>query len=105
MTHNETHFPDSMSFKPERHLSPGGKLFQGPATLSFGFGRCAALHFLLFSVDFSPKRRHCPGKYLADQSVWATVVSTLATLRIGKPKDSIGCEIDVKPEFTSGLGV
>ncbi|KAJ8581708.1 cytochrome P450 [Rhizopogon salebrosus TDB-379] len=90
MTHDETRFPDSMSFKPERHLSPTGELLQGPAVTSSSFG-------------FGP--RQCPGKYLADQSVWATVVSTLATLRIGKGKDSTGCEINVKPEFTTGVVV
>ncbi|KAG1747258.1 cytochrome P450 [Suillus paluster] len=88
MTHDETRFPDPMSYKPERHLSPTGELLQGITSPYFGFGR-----------------RKCPGLYVADQSIWASIVSSLATLRIRKRKDSTGCEIDVKPEFTAGLAL
>ncbi|OAX39564.1 cytochrome P450 [Rhizopogon vinicolor AM-OR11-026] len=88
MSHNETRFPDPTSFKPERHLSPTGELLEGTAPHTFGFGL-----------------RQCPGKHLADQSVWIAIVSVLATLRIGKGKDSTGCEINVKPDFTSGLEI
>ncbi|KAG0706787.1 cytochrome P450 [Suillus ampliporus] len=88
ITHDEARFPDSMSYKPERYLSPTGELLQGITSPYFGFGR-----------------RKCPGLYVADQSIWASIVSSLATLRIGKGKDSTGCEIDVKPEFTEGLAL
>jgi uncharacterized protein YaiI (UPF0178 family) len=50
-------------------------------------------------------RRKCPGVYIADQSIWASIVSCLATLRIGKGKDAAGREIDVKAEFTAGLAL
>ncbi|KAG1821681.1 cytochrome P450 [Suillus subaureus] len=88
MTHDESRFPDSMSFKPERHMLPTGELIQGTAPLSFGFGR-----------------RKCPEQYIADQSIWASIVPILATFRIGKGKDSTGCDIDVNPEFTVGFAV
>lgn len=88
MAHDESRFPDSMSFQPERHLSPTTKLIHGPVSMSFGFGR-----------------RKCPGQYIADQSIWATIVSILATFRIGKGKDSTGCEIDVNPKFTVGFAI
>jgi hypothetical protein len=49
--------------------------------------------------------RKCPGQYIADQSIWATIVSILATFRIGKGKDSTRCEIDVNPKFTVGIAM
>ncbi|KAG2128089.1 cytochrome P450 [Suillus cothurnatus] len=88
MAHDDSRFPDSMSFKPERHLSPTAKIIHSPVPMSFGFGR-----------------RKCPGQYIADQSIWATIVSILATFRIGKGKDSTRCEIDVNPKFTVGIAI
>jgi hypothetical protein len=56
MTHDETRFPDSMSFKPERHLSPTGELLQGSAVTSssFGFGPYVGPQFLSYNSDASP---------------------------------------------------
>lgn len=47
--------------------------------------------------------RKCPGQYIAHESVWASVVSVLATLRIEKAKDDHGNDIEFTPEFTGGL--
>ncbi|KAH7930184.1 cytochrome P450 [Leucogyrophana mollusca] len=88
ITHNEERFPDPMAFKPERHLTVEGKLAQGTTSPSFGYGR-----------------RICPGRYLADGSVWASIVSVLATLRVSKAKDAEGNEIEIKMEFTTGLAI
>ncbi|KAI6099768.1 cytochrome P450 [Pisolithus sp. B1] len=60
------------NFCPERHLTSSGDLAEGTASNPYGFGR-----------------RYCPGKYVADQSVWAAIVSILATLRIGKSQGSM----------------
>ncbi|KAF9238504.1 cytochrome P450 [Melanogaster broomeanus] len=84
--HEETRFPDPTAFKPERHLTPAGSLAKNTAFQSFGFGK-----------------RVCPGRHLAEHSVWVAIVSVLATFRITKAKNEFGEEIDVKPEFTSGL--
>ncbi|KAF9238500.1 cytochrome P450 [Melanogaster broomeanus] len=86
MSHDERYFAEPMAFKPERHLTSTGTLVEGIPFQSFGFGR-----------------RSCPGKHLAEQSLWATIVSVLATLRIAKAKNEFGEEIDVKPEFTPGV--
>lgn len=86
MAHDESRFPDPLIFNPVRHLTPSGDLAEGTATDPFGFGR-----------------RYCPGKYVADQTVWATIVSVLATMRIEKARDHCGNEINVIPEFTGGL--
>ena len=50
MTHDETRFPDPMSFKPDRHLSSTGELIQGSAPPTFGFGMYAP-KILLLNAD------------------------------------------------------
>lgn len=47
--------------------------------------------------------RACPGRHLADQNVWAAIVTMLATLQFEKARDEFGNEIQVKTEFTSGI--
>jgi len=86
MEHDEKQFDDPVAFIPERHLTPTGMLVAGRAHHGFGFGR-----------------RICPGRHMADQNVWAAIVTILATVRLAKARDKIGNEIDVKVEFTSGL--
>ncbi|KAF9220855.1 cytochrome P450 [Gyrodon lividus] len=88
MAHDETRFLEAMAFKPERHLTPIGTLAGGTSSPSFGFGR-----------------RICPAMYLAEQSIRVAIVSMLATLRIAKAENEFGEEIDVKPEFTTGLAI
>ncbi|KAJ8079595.1 hypothetical protein PM082_011182 [Marasmius tenuissimus] len=49
-------YPDPFSFKPERFLTPDGKLnpdVQDPTQAFFGFGK-----------------RICPGRHMAQASVW-----------------------------------
>jgi len=62
---------------------------------------------LQFSTSRMPETtfysRICPGRYVAEQSIWAIVVSILATLHISKAKNELGNEIDVSPEFTPGI--
>ncbi|KAF9238508.1 cytochrome P450 [Melanogaster broomeanus] len=86
MARDEKCFAESTAFKPERHLTSTGTLVENASPQYFGFGR-----------------RICPGKHLAEQSLWAVIVSVLATLHIAKAKSEFGEEIDVKPEFTPGV--
>ncbi|KAG6328499.1 hypothetical protein ID866_10590, partial [Astraeus odoratus] len=69
------------------HLTQSGKIVEDTSSPVFGLGR-----------------RICPGRHVADQSIWAAIVSILATLQIGKEKDEHDNEIDVVPEFTTGAG-
>jgi hypothetical protein len=46
----------------------------------------------------------CPGRFLADNSVFMLVTNMLATVRISKPKDSQGMEKPFNPQYiTAGL--
>ncbi|KAI6095101.1 cytochrome P450 [Pisolithus croceorrhizus] len=86
MTRDPERFPEPGTFNPNRHLPPFGELVDVTASPVFGFGR-----------------RICPGKYLAEQGLWATIVSMLATLQIGKLKDASGNDIEFHPEFKTGV--
>ncbi|KAI6106858.1 cytochrome P450 [Pisolithus croceorrhizus] len=86
MTRNEKRYPNPTVFIPERHLTPSGTLAEEVPSPYFGLGR-----------------RICPGRHIADQSIWAGIVSILATLHIQKARDEAGHEVDFTPEFTKGL--
>jgi len=88
MAHDEMCFPEPMAFKPERHLTPNGTLAEGISYHAFSFGR-----------------RICPGIHTAERTLWVAIVSMLATLCIAKTKNDFGEEVDVKPEFTTGLTI
>ncbi|KAJ7176250.1 cytochrome P450 [Mycena crocata] len=85
--HDETVYPDADSFIPERFLL-NGKLnpdIRDPETAAFGFGR-----------------RICPGRHMAQASVWISIASMLATLDIKKEvKD--GSEVEPSYEYFPGL--
>ncbi|KAJ4499426.1 cytochrome P450 [Lentinula lateritia] len=80
-------YPEPDRFLPERHLNiPGGPFTNINDISAFGFGR-----------------RVCAGRYMADNTVWLTVASVLATLTLGKAKDKNGNEINILGEYTSGM--
>ncbi|KAL4733293.1 cytochrome P450 [Aspergillus similis] len=81
--HNPEDYEDPMSFKPERFL--GDKPERDPQTLAFGFGR-----------------RVCPGRILADSSIYLTIAMSLAAFNISKPVRD-GEEVDVQPHFMPGI--
>jgi Cytochrome P450 len=86
MTHDPALYHDPMAFKPERFLDIDG---QGPEvdphSIAFGFGR-----------------RVCPGRILADTTVWLSAAKALAVFEISKPVEN-GVEVDIKPEFLPGV--
>jgi len=87
MARDEKRYPDASRFMPERFLDINGKLTDDdPAQFVFGLGR-----------------RRCPGRSFADASVWASMVTMLATLNISPVKDDQGEVIDFTPEFTTGV--
>ncbi|KAF8478751.1 cytochrome P450 [Gautieria morchelliformis] len=83
MLHDEQAYgPDTDKFIPERFLVPGVK----DPNAAFGFGR-----------------RICPGRYMADNSVFIAIASILKVFDITPARDGSGNEIPVLAAFTSGF--
>lgn len=73
------------TFNPDRFLGPNPE--PAPQTFNFGFGR-----------------RICPGRNLADASIYLTIAQTLAVFEIKKMVDAkTGSEIDPEVAATPGL--
>ena len=83
-THDPATYKEPMSFRPERFL--GNKPERDPRDFVFGFGR-----------------RTCPGKLLADSSVWLTVAKSLAALSIKKVTGPDGSPVEPEVRFTAGV--
>lgn len=80
--HDPKLFNDPSTFKPERFL--GERPEMDPHELAFGFGR-----------------RICPGRILADISVWLTIAQSLAVFNIAKPVEN-GFVVEPTIEFLPG---
>lgn len=81
--HDEANHKDPMAFKPERFLGENPEI--DPFKLAFGFGR-----------------RVCPGRELADASVFLSIAMSLWALDIRKARDEKGNVIEPKVYFTAG---
>lgn len=82
--HDPETYHDPMDFKPERFLGP--KPEPDTHNLAFGFGR-----------------RICPGKELADASMFISFAMSLAAFNVTKAKDDLGVEIEPVCEYSSGI--
>ena len=83
-TRDPATYHDPEAFKPERYLAPYN---EPPATnVTFGFGR-----------------RICPGKVLADASLYLTFAKSLAVFDIQKAINDDGRVIEPKHAFGSGI--
>ncbi|KAF7366443.1 Cytochrome p450 [Mycena sanguinolenta] len=49
-------------------------------------------------------RRICPGRDMAQWSIWICIASVLATFNLTKSLDEQGVPIEPSGEYTSGLG-
>ncbi len=66
--HDPNMYPDPDTFKPERFINPDGSLCEDPVlTSTFGFGK-----------------RICPGRHLADATLFIVVASLLSVFKIEK---------------------
>ncbi|KIM68481.1 hypothetical protein SCLCIDRAFT_955299 [Scleroderma citrinum Foug A] len=81
-------YTDPERFDPSRHLTLEGQVKpEAKQSISkyFGFGR-----------------RHCPGRFFAENTLWAAAAVILCALRFEKAKDPAGRDIDVEPLFRHG---
>ncbi|KAG1892239.1 cytochrome P450 [Suillus subluteus] len=87
---DEEKYPEPDEFRPERHFATDGSLLSDSISndIVFGLGR-----------------RICPGRFVAESTVWAAIVSILATFRIEKAKGVDGRDVDVEKRFTTGLAI
>ncbi|KAF9531054.1 cytochrome P450 [Crepidotus variabilis] len=84
----DTYGPKPMDFRPERFLLENGELnpnIKDPDE-AFGFGR-----------------RICPGQLVAQDSLWISIASILATFQIDKATSREGVPITPSGEFTPHL--
>ncbi|KZL71681.1 cytochrome p450 oxidoreductase [Colletotrichum tofieldiae] len=85
-THDPAVYKDPMEFRPERHIEDHGcKPEPDPRKMAFGFGR-----------------RICPGKILAENSMFLNIAQSLAVFNIVK-KVVDGKVIEPKAEFQPGV--
>ncbi|EJC98991.1 cytochrome P450 [Fomitiporia mediterranea MF3/22] len=85
-THDQTTYHDPMIFKPERFLSVDDREPEmDPHQLAFGFGR-----------------RICPGRELADASLYLTIAQSLSVFNISKVVEN-GKEVEPVVAFTPGI--
>lgn len=88
MMHDKDNYPDPLAFKPERWLTPDGKLDPEilEPTAAFGFGR-----------------RICPGKHIASSMLYIAIASILTVFDISKPVDEDGNVIEPSRNFVSSM--
>lgn len=87
MLHDPAVYPDPDVFNPERHISALGREPQyDPRRICFGFGR-----------------RICPGRDAAEETLFSTAATVLATLHIAKALDEQGNVIT--PELALQHGI
>jgi hypothetical protein len=84
--HDPVIYPDPDSFKPERFINEDGSLRDDPVlTTAFGFGK-----------------RICPGRHLADGTIFIVIASLLSVFNIKKGNNTNGTADDY-PFTGSGI--
>ncbi|KAF9808713.1 hypothetical protein IEO21_07775 [Rhodonia placenta] len=88
MSRDVEQYSDPDTFLPERFeaMSPQEANKKDPRKYVFGFGR-----------------RICPGRFLADSSVWLAIANIVATMDIQKARDISGKEITPILSFKTGI--
>ena len=87
MLHDPQVYAHPHEFKPERFIAQEGKPVEpNPRLCFFGFGR-----------------RICPGKELADTTLWLEVAMVLAAFNVSKKRDAAGNEITPPGDYTSSI--
>lgn len=82
--HDPKTYSDPLTFDPDRYFAPRNE--PDPSSDVFGFGR-----------------RICPGRYIADESLFMTVARLLTVFNVNKVLDDQGKEIEPEWVTTPGL--
>ncbi|KAH7887310.1 cytochrome P450 [Phlebopus sp. FC_14] len=83
MSRDESRYPNASQFNPDRFFNADGTLNDDePQSFVFGFGR-----------------RICPGRYVADASLWTSIATMLATLDFAWAKDAQGRDVVFEPMY------
>ena len=97
MTHDESSYKDPQTFEPQRFLDQAEIASPATTSISYGFGRRYAYIYISIDPNYllfdRSSIRVCPGRELADASLWTTAAFTLATVNIGKPFGADGKEL------------
>ena len=86
MCHDEAKYPQASEFNPERFLNSDGTLTDDTVDAVWGFGR-----------------RICPGRHLAEASLWSSMACLLAVFKFSKARDENGRIVDFDPRWRGGL--
>lgn len=81
--HNPHVYANPSAFEPERFIAPRNE--PDPAETAFGFGR-----------------RVCPGRVIAEMTLFWTISRILAVLDIRKAVDKFGVPIEARRQFQPG---
>jgi len=84
--HDPSLYPDPFEVIPERYLKEDGELNPDPRRFTFGYGR-----------------RVCPGQVLAEDTLYITMTTVLATLNIDKASNSDGVPIEPEVNYTGPI--
>ena len=104
ITLDERRFHEPRAFKPERFLpKPEGYGEVFPTNPVFGWGRRSAVYYLSYTKLGLSEHRICPGRFLADDTVWLAIVRTLAAFNINKKRDAQGNIVEPIIRFVSSV--
>ncbi|KAF7327113.1 Cytochrome P450 [Mycena kentingensis (nom. inval.)] len=87
MAHDPATYPNPFKFDPTRFLGPAGSAQLDPTRIVFGYGR-----------------RRCPGRFLADATLFLACASILAVLEISREGASANGESDSDLDIPEPIG-
>lgn len=88
-------------FVPERFLRVNPTI--DPMTYCFGFGRRFAFPSIFVRLGLTERRRVCPGRMLAENSIFLMTANIISAFDISHSFDKHGVSIPINVRYSSGL--